>query len=142
MALSRWSPWQDLYGMQREMDDFMRRMVGAFERPWGGAAPTRSTWIPAVDVFSREGDLVVRAEVPGINPDEDVDISVQNGVLHIRGERRQEERGNGDGAYRIESSYGAFERSVLLPEGVSPDDISATYENGILEVVVPKAAEP
>jgi HSP20 family protein len=94
-----------------------------------------------VDVFTRGEDLVVRAELPGMAPEKDVDISLQEGVLTIRGERREDQREDRDGAYRIESSYGAFERSVMLPEGVQEEDISATYERGILEVVIAKAGE-
>lgn len=139
MALVRWSPWQDLLGVQRDMDEMFRR-IGGFDR-YGGLAATRGSWVPAVDVIHRDGDVVVRAELPGIDPEKDVDISLERNVLTIRGERRQEERTNGSGAYRVESSYGAFERSVLLPEGVDADDISATYQNGILEVVVPGAAQ-
>jgi HSP20 family protein len=95
----------------------------------------------AVDVFTRDKDLVVRAELPGIDTEKDVDISLQDGILTIRGERRQEHRDEGSGAYRTEFSYGSFQRSIMLPEGVKEKDIRATYENGILEVVVPRAGE-
>jgi HSP20 family protein len=142
MALARWSPWQGLFDIQRDMDQLMGRMFGSM-RPFttgrddlGGGG-----WVPAVDVFARDKDLVVRAELPGINPDKDVDISLQDGVLTIRGERRQEHRDEGNGIYRTEFSYGSFERSVLLPEGVKEKDIQATYESGILEVVVAGAGE-
>ena len=142
LALMRLSPWQDLYDAQREMDTLVRRF---FDRPtWslpGAWENSRNSWVPAVDVFDRDDDLVVRAELPGIDPDRDVEISVQDNVLTIRGERRMEERTEEDGAYRLESRYGSFERSVLLPRGVKEGDISATYENGILEVVVPRAAQ-
>ena len=139
MALVRWSPWQGLYEAQRDMDLLMRRVFGSLDRPTTGGA---RAWVPAVDVFSRENDLVIRAELPGIDPERDVDISLQDGVLTIRGERRHEERTEADGsAYRLESSYGAFERSIALPEGLKADDIEASYENGILEVLVRGAAE-
>jgi len=137
MALVRWSPWQGLFDIQRDMDVLMRRLTGSFfDRPVNDR-----TWVPAVDVFHRDKDLVVRAELPGVDPERDVEIMVQNGVLRIRGERRHEDRTEENGISRYESSYGTFERSVLLPEGVNDDDIQATYEHGILEVVVPRAAE-
>jgi HSP20 family protein len=140
LALMRMSPWHDLFDAHREMDTLVHRffdrpvsLPSFWETPW-------TSWVPAVDVFTRGDDLVVRAELPGIDPEKDLDISLQDNVLLIRGERRMEERTEGDGTYRVESRYGSFERSVLLPEGVKEGDISATYENGILEVVVPKAA--
>jgi HSP20 family protein len=140
LTLMRVSPWQDLFDAQREMDSLMRRF---FERPstslWEAPATTR--WVPAVDVFSRGDDLVVRAELPGIDPEKDVEISLHENTLLIRGERRHEKRMEGNGTYRLETRYGSFERAIRLPEGVKEGDISATYENGILEVVVPKAAE-
>jgi HSP20 family protein len=141
LALMRVSPWQDLFEAQREVDGLIRRL---FDRPvslpslWD--TPGSTGWVPAVDVFTRGDDLVVRAELPGIDPEKDLDISLQDNMLRIRGERRHEERTESDGTYRFESRYGSFERSILLPEGVKEGDISATYENGILEIVVPKAA--
>jgi HSP20 family protein len=144
MALIRWSPWQGLFDMDREMDSILRRTGSWFERfpeLGSGRLGLPQSWTPAVDVLTRDKDLVVRAELPGINAGEDVDISVRDNVLWIRGERRQEERTERDDMYRIESSYGSFHRAIPIPEGVNPDQISATYENGILEVVIPGAAE-
>jgi HSP20 family protein len=137
MTLVRWNPWQGLFDVQRDMDVLMRRLTGAFDGP--GIASRG--WVPAVDVFHRDEDLVIRAELPGIDPERDVEVTVQDGMLTIRGERRQEERSNDGGTFRYESAYGRFERSVMLPEGVKENDIQASYENGILEVVVPGAAE-
>lgn len=140
MALIRWDPWSEMMSFQRGMQELVRRVfaeVGLSSRPLG-ASPA---WLPAVDVFARKGDLVVRAELPGIDPEKDVDISVQEGVLKIRGERRLEERDESGSWFRAETSYGAFERQILLPEGVKPEDIEASYDRGILEVVVPKAGQ-
>jgi HSP20 family protein len=138
MTLVRWNPWQGLFDVQRDMDVLMRRLTG--EGPASGNGPFKG-WVPAVDIFHRDKDLVVRAELPGIDPERDVEIIVQDGVLTIRGERRQEERTNDGGTFRYESAYGRFERSVMLPQGVKEDDIQASYENGIFEVVVPGAAQ-
>jgi HSP20 family protein len=80
---------------------------------------------------------VVRAELPGVDPEKDVEISVSNGVLHIRGERRTEHRQEDTNYFRMETSYGAFERSIPLPDGIDIDGIKAAHEKGILEVVVP-----
>ncbi len=142
MQLVRWSPLQDLFDFRRDMDDFVRRFFGSsFAPPTPSLGLARGMWSPAVDTFTRDGDLVIRAELPGIDPERDVDISVQNGMRRLRGERRHEERGNGNGYQRLESAHGAFERHFALPEGVDTEGISATYENGILEVVVPGVAD-
>lgn len=139
--LARWNPWQDLFSLQREMDDTVRRAFSGNLAPFF-VGERQDRWTPAVDVFSRQGDLVIRAELPGVDPEKDLDISVQDGVLTLSGERRHEARTNGEDSYfRVESSFGSFQRRVSLPEGVQADDIRATYEQGILEVVVPKAAE-
>ena len=89
-----------------------------------------------------EGDtIVIRAELPGIDPDKDVDISIADGILHLsakREERTEEERPEG---YRSEFHYGSFERSIRLPDGATADDITASYTDGILEVRVPAPTE-
>lgn len=139
MALVRWSPWQGLFDVQRDMDVLMRRLTG-FDRPGFGTGADGS-WVPAVDVFYRDGDLIVRAELPGVDPEKDVDITLQENVLTIKGERRHQERVESDGISRFESAYGSFERRILLPEGVREGDIQASFENGILEVAVPGVAE-
>jgi HSP20 family protein len=102
---------------------------------------TPRSMIPAVDTFTRGDDVVVRAELPGVDPEKDLDISFQDNVLKIHGERRREDRADEEGYQRFESSYGSFERTIPLPEGVNADDIKASYERGILEVVVPNAAK-
>ncbi|HEX8098955.1 MAG TPA: Hsp20/alpha crystallin family protein [Actinomycetota bacterium] len=138
--LTRWNPWRELSTIESEMNDLSRRFFGNWFTPLtrGGNG---HTWTPAVDVFSRDGNLVVRAEVPGVDPEKDIDITVEGGVLYIKGERRYEDRTERENYYRFESSYGSFQRAVPLPEGVKEEDIQASYHNGILEVVVPKAGE-
>lgn len=90
-----------------------------------------------VEEFDQDGTLVVRAEMPGIDPDKDVEISVSDGALHIHAERTEETQSEGRHFHRKEIRYGGFSRSVSLPEGVSEDDIAASYKNGILEIRVP-----
>ena len=141
--LSTMSPWAALSDLQREMNQLMRSVfgnTGLTEAPRLTQQAAR-TWTPAVDVFSRQGNLVVRAELPGVDPEKDVDIQVADGVLTIRGQRRAEQRDEGTNYFRMETTYGAFERSIPLPDGVNPDDIKATHKQGILEVVVPGAAQ-
>lgn len=139
--LSRLSPWSALTDLERQMDSLMKGVfgTGGFEalRP----QRTGGAWVPAVDVFSREADLVVRAELPGVDPEKDVDITVTDGVLRIRGQRRSEHRDERENYFRMETTYGSFERSIPLPEGVDVEGIKATHRNGVLEVVVPGAAQ-
>ena len=138
--LTKWNPWRDLFTLEKEMSDLTSKAFGSWFTP-GARGGNGHSWAPAVDVFSREGNLVIRAELPGIDPEKDVDITVEDGVLYLRGERRHEDRTEGDNYYRFESSYGSFQRAIALPQGVKEEDIQASYQNGILEVVVPKAAE-
>lgn len=93
-----------------------------------------------VDEFYENGDLVVRAELPGVDPEKDVEVTVSDGMLHIKAERREEEKKEERGYVRQELRVGTFARSLSLPEGVSEKDIQATYENGILEIRVPAPA--
>jgi HSP20 family protein len=142
MALMKWDPWQEMLSAQRQAQDMFRRLFGDWRAPESfGAFHGATGFAPAVETFSRDGDLVVRAELPGIDPEKDVDITFHDNVLTIRGERRRENKHEGDQYFRSESFYGMFERQVALPEGAQPEDISASYKDGILEVVVPKAAE-
>jgi HSP20 family molecular chaperone IbpA len=90
-----------------------------------------------VEDFVEEGTYVLRAEMPGIDPDKDLALSIQDNLLTIRGERREEEKDK----HRHEFHYGAFTRTVQLPSGVKPEDVTATYVDGILEVRIPGAAE-
>lgn len=90
-----------------------------------------------VEEFSEDGTLVVRAELPGIDPDKDVDISLHDGVLHIKGERSAHHEQSKKTFYRSEFSYGMFERTLPLPAGTTQDDVKATYKDGVLEVRIP-----
>lgn len=93
-------------------------------------------WAPQMEVFQRGNDMVVRADLPGLSPD-DVQIDVEDGVLTISGERRQTNEDRQEGFYRSERSYGTFSRSIALPEGVDEEQVNARYEHGVLEVTVP-----
>jgi HSP20 family protein len=93
-----------------------------------------------VEEFEEDGAVVVRAEMPGVDPEKDIDITVTGGVLRITAERKQEEKSEDRGYVRSELRYGRFSRSVPLPEGATDADVTATYNNGILEVRMPLAA--
>lgn len=137
MAIMRWDPFGEMVRMQRDMDRIFTRM-GTGDGGRGEAASV--AWMPKIDVKAQGDDIVVRAELPGIDPAE-VDVEVTDGVLTIKGERKAEEAREGEGWLIRESSYGSFERSMVLPEGVKEEDIRADYSDGILELHVPKALE-
>lgn len=98
-----------------------------------------TAWVPSTDIFARQGDLIIRCELAGVM-EEDIDVSVSGGILMISGERKNDTRDEDVGYYVRERSYGNFRRSMTLPEGVDEDQISATYENGMLEVTIKDGA--
>jgi HSP20 family protein len=127
------SPFRGFYDAQSEVDRLFNETFGGLSR--GQLAQ----WAPAVDVLTKDGDLVIRAELPGLKQ-EDVDITLQNGLLTISGEHKvdqEEERGN----YHVrERRYGSFRRSMTLPEGTDESKVHARFEDGVLEVRVEGAA--
>ena len=133
----RWDPFGEVLRMQRDMDRIYSRMgmVGQ-----GGPGGEQESWMPRIDIKQSGDDMQVRAELPGMKP-EDVDIEFSDGVLTLRGERREEEEKEGEGWLVRESSYGSFERTIILPETVEAGSISADFNDGVLEVTVPKAFE-
>lgn len=98
-----------------------------------------TAWVPSTDIFARQGDLIIRCELAGVT-EEDIDVSVTSGILVISGERKNDTRDEDVGYYVRERSYGTFRRSMTLPEGVDEDHISATYENGMLEITIKNGA--
>ena len=134
-------PLRGFYDMQSEMSRMFDEMFGNLARSGGSRqrGETPSQWAPALDVLQEDGDIVVRAELPGVKQ-EDVGITFQNGVLSISGERRAEEQKEGSGYYVRERRYGSFQRSMTLPEGVDESKIHARFQDGVLEVRVEGAA--
>ena len=90
-----------------------------------------------VDELREDNDLVIRAEMAGVDPEKDVEITVSDGMLHISAERRTEKEGDEGGFVRRELRYGSFHRTLPLPDGVTDDDVKATYKDGILEIRIP-----
>ena len=135
MNLIRWQPLP-------ELDTFSDSMNRMFDDPLFRLAPGQvaGAWLPAVDI-EEEGDRVVlRAEIPGVSRD-GIDVSVENGTLTLRGEKKQERPIDAENAYRLERFYGSFSRSFVLPTRINAEQIKATYRDGVLEVVLPKAEE-
>lgn len=129
------------YDVQSEMNRLFDDMFGSFmRRPGGQQQRSQLTeWAPAMDVLQRDGDLLVRAELPGVKL-EDVDITVHDRVLTVSGERKVEEEQERGGYYVRERRQGAFRRSMTLPEGVDEESIRARFEDGVLEVTIEGAA--
>ena len=115
-------------------------LVRDFDRLFDAPAPRKGTWMPRVDVFERNANLMVRAELPGIDADS-LDVTVEGGTLTISGARSFETETEDGGFHRKEIFEGQFKRTLLLPEGVDPEAITATSKDGILEVMVPKRPE-
>lgn len=130
------SVWSDLFGARRELDRI-------FDRAFFGGdvdAGTLSRWCPAVDVVENEDGIVVSAELPGLAPS-DLKITVENGVLSISGERKQEREEKKAEYHLVERQYGKFERSFQLPRTVDADKVKAKFENGVLNIELPKLAQ-
>lgn len=104
--------------------------------PRGENVLGRATWTPQVDVFERDGNLVVHADLPGLRQ-EDVNVSIDDGLLTLSGERTLTEEHEKGGVYHRERSYGSFQRSLALPDGIDPERVQATFDNGVLVVTMP-----
>jgi HSP20 family protein len=103
------------------------------ERPWPGVPPFGSNQTFRVEDYTDDGKYVIRAELPGIDPEDDVEVTVESGMLTIRAERQEESKQDRHSEFK----YGSMTRWISLPEGADPDKITATYDKGILEVTVP-----
>ena len=133
-------PYRGFYDMQSEMNRMFDEVFGGLSRRGGRQQPDEPTrWAPVLDVLQEDGDIVIRAELPGVKP-EDVDITLHDGVLTISGERKAEEQREGSGYYVRERRYGSFRRSMTLPQGVDESKISARFDGGVLTVRVSGAA--
>jgi len=129
------------YDPVSEVNRVFEDMLGNLaRRPRGPQGTEVTEWAPAIDVVTENGDLVIKAELPGVTQ-EDVDITLHNNVLTISGERKAEQEEERGGYYVRERRYGSFSRSLTVPEGVDESKIHARYDNGVLEVTVEGAAE-
>ena len=134
-TLTRFEPFRDSNTLQ---DQINRLFNQAFERTSQEANLT--AWAPAVDIYETEHELVVKADLPEIQP-EQLDIRVENNILTIRGERKFEEKLNENNYLRVERSYGSFSRSFSLSNSVNAEAIKADYKNGVLTLSIPKREE-
>lgn len=129
---TRWDPFRELSTLQDRINRVFNDQITRGESE--GAA---KTWAPVVDILEDENDLIVRAELPGINR-EDIDVEVTSESLTIRGERKLDDQSK-EKYLRVERAYGPFQRSFSIGVPVQPDKIKAAYRDGVLEVTIPKA---
>jgi HSP20 family protein len=130
---------EELVELDRPFAEFFRTLTGPWPfRPLLALAPGKH-FIPTADVFARNGDLVVRMDLPGMDA-KDIHVKFDAGELTVTGERKAEKEVKEEGYYRKESSFGSFERHVSLPKAIKENDIKAEYDNGVLEISIPRAA--
>ena len=139
--VQRFDPFSVLSRMDREFDDLVRRQLGAREGAREGVR-AMSGFVPAVEVVRDDQDVVVRVELPGVDVERDVTIEVDRGKLVLSGERRDAHEDNTEGVLVRELRYGQFRREFALPPGVSPEQVEATYDAGLLDVRVRGVVAP
>jgi HSP20 family protein len=140
MALVRWEPARELSSLQSEMNRLFSTFFDTPTASGGGGGGPVQRWVPPMDLVETDDHFVLRADLPGVAPD-DVAIELEDHVLTVSGERRADHEAKGDGFYRVERGFGAFQRSITLPDGVDADAIAASFDNGVLEVRIPKPEE-
>ena len=136
MTLVRYEPWSVVARLQRHFDQAFGDRAGILAN-----GTDEATWSPSVDIHQEADKFVVRADLPGVEP-KDINVTAENGVLTVSGERKFERNEEYKGSARYERVEGRFVRRFTLPENVQPDNIRARHSNGVLELTIPKAAAP
>jgi HSP20 family protein len=140
-TMMRWDPFQDLRSAQDEMaqmSPMLAHALGLHSQPQGSDRAT--AWAPALDISERKDAYLVTVELPGVEAD-DLEITMEDGLLTIQGERHFAHDSSEQQFHRVERRYGAFRRSITLPAHVMAEDIQASADNGVLQILVPKAEE-
>src|ERR1700730_11944441 len=136
-VLTRWDPYRELNTLQ----DRMNRLFNAsFSNEGRDESLATSGFAPAVDVYEDEHNVTLKIEVPGID-EKDIDVRVENNILTVHGERKIEKEEKEENYRRVERQYGSFTRTFTLPQTVDTENVSATYEKGVLKISLPKKAE-
>jgi HSP20 family protein len=137
MALVRWQP----YGAVASLQDSINRLFqDAFPRSLSDEDFALSAWKPVVDIFDKADAIVIHAELPGVTKDK-VSIEIKENVLTLKGEREEVKEVNEDKYFRKERSFGSFHRAFTLPSAINPDNIKASFKDGVLEIEIPKPEE-
>jgi HSP20 family protein len=139
-TLTRWEPINDITNLSQRMDRVFEELMGRSLRRLADEDRLRGSWSPAVNILEKKDAIVITADLPGLKAEE-VEITVDNGVLTIRGERRLEEAADGETYHRVERVYGMFERTFTLPNSVDVNKIDAKFRNGEMVVTLPKREE-
>lgn len=137
MNIVKYDPFRELRSLQDEMT---RLFTGVMPASGNREEMTHGAWAPSVDIYEDKDRLILEAELPGMSR-EDFEISVENNVITLRGERKFEKKTEGDNYHRVERSYGSFTRSFTLPQTVTADGATADFDNGVLRVSLPKREE-
>lgn len=142
MAIVRWEPFRDLLSLQDRMNRMFDESYRGVSRGTGSDEDWAlgGSWAPAVDIYEQDGNIVLKAELPGVDA-KDVDIRLENNVLTLRGERKLDNEVKRENYHRVERSYGSFTRSFTLPTVVDQEKIKADYRDGVLRVTLPKREE-
>jgi HSP20 family protein len=134
-------PLSPFEAMEKRFEDFFRRPSSLMGPPWWpGLRMAEGEIAPSIDIYEEGGDVVVKAELPGMKK-EDIEVNLTDQAVTVSGEKKKEEKVEKKGYYRLERSYGSFARSFSLPAEVRPDDAKAQFKNGILEIRIPKTEE-
>ncbi len=137
MALIRWEPVRELNTIQHEMNRLFNTFFEAPAPSNSGTPTTLRRWIPAMDLVETGDAFVLRADLPGVT-EKDVKLELEDNVLTISGERKAEHEERKEGYYRVERAFGSFARSLTLPDGIDPEAVQASFNQGVLEVRIPK----
>jgi HSP20 family protein len=140
MAIVRWEPFRDLVSLQERMNRLFDESFRGINRTSGEEDWVGGAWAPAVDIYEQNGNIVLKAELPGIDP-KDVDVKVENNILTLRGERKLDNEVKRENYHRVERAYGTFTRSFTLPNVVDTEKIKAEYKDGLLRMTLPKKDE-
>jgi HSP20 family protein len=122
------------------MERLFDEMVGQGLWRTGDEQSLRGAWVPAINILEKDDSMQITADLPGLNP-EDVEVTVEQGVLNIRGERKFEEAAEGETFHRVERLYGVFERNFTLPNSIDTEKIEANFNNGVMVLTLPKREE-
>lgn len=141
MSMQRWRPWDQFKDIERHMDNVIRNPFLSLRHPlsWWRVPTDDFAWVPALEIYEKTDNFTIRVELPGMKV-EDIDIAILGDTLTIKGDKKASSEVKDEDYHRCEICYGSFARAVTLPAAVRANEVAASYEDGILEVILPKVA--